>query len=317
MYRARADYYVVKNNNAAIGSNTVPRGALEVIEYVPRQVTEDAVSPDYSRESKDFRSRLRLEHRTLSSCAAALTAFALHALLVAPLLWAGGASQSVLDHRYRGEPAMQWVVLADSTDRPAVRSRALPAPTLMAVGVTDAQQLPSVAVSGGGQADGQSGLGQMYGRYVGQIRARIDRAWLRPRTAIGAPIFQCQVQIDQDRGGRVREITLLECNGDSRWQLSLVHAIEAASPLPAPPDPAVFAQHVLLAFRAAAYSTGAPAQLYEQPSALPADDVAAQPEASSQNAFRVLREAAQAPHSQQIIELRIEGSSIKVEPEHQ
>jgi len=50
------------------------------------------------------------------------------------------------------------------------------------------------------------------------------------------------VQIEQDRSGVVKEITLKQCNGDARWQLSLVRAIESASPLPAPPDPSVFAK---------------------------------------------------------------------------
>jgi hypothetical protein len=157
----------------------------------------------------------------------------------------------------------------------------------------------------------------MYGRYVGQIRARIDRAWQRPRTAIGAPIFECQAQVDQDSVGRVREVTLVQCNGDARWQLSLVHAIEAASPLPAPPSAEVFTHRVLLEFRATAYSPGAPSELYEPPGALPANYEAQQNERRSQEAFQALREAARASHPHRVIELRIEGSSTEVEPQQQ
>jgi hypothetical protein len=156
----------------------------------------------------------------------------------------------------------------------------------------------------------------MYGRYLGQIHARIDRAWRRPRSAIGAPIFQCQVQLDQDSVGRVDEITLLECNGGTPWQLSLVRAIEAASPLPAPPDPAVFVHHVLLEFRAAAYSPGASAQLYEPPSAVPATYDPDQRDTLSGNAFQALREAARA-QKPRVVELRIEGSKVEVEPDRQ
>jgi TonB family protein len=70
--------------------------------------------------------------------------------------------------------------------------------------------------------------------------ARIQRAWLRPRTPIDADVFACRVQIIQDRNGTVSEVTLKRCNGDTRWQMSLVRAIQQASPLPAPPDSDVF-----------------------------------------------------------------------------
>jgi hypothetical protein len=162
---------------------------------------------------------------------------------------------------------------------------------LKAIGMTDALPTtppiaPSVADSATGSehADGQTGLGAMYGRYVGQIHARIDRAWLRPRTAIGAAIFQCQVQVNQDPRGQVEDVTLVQCNGDVRWRLSLVHAIEVASPLPAPPNPGVFAPHVLLEFRALAYSSGAQAALYEAPGQQAVDTDSSYSAAQSQNA---------------------------------
>lgn len=106
-------------------------------------------------------------------------------------------------------------------------------------------------------------LSKMYGRYVGQITSRIERAWMRPRTAIGAPDFSCQVQVLQDATGNVMEVTLVKCNGDSRWQVSLVQAIQSASPLPAPPDPDVFSRTLHLGFRAEAYSTQSPSDQYE------------------------------------------------------
>jgi hypothetical protein len=106
-------------------------------------------------------------------------------------------------------------------------------------------------------------LSKMYGRYVGQITARVDRAWLRPRTAIGAPSFSCEVRITQDGSGNVTELMLAQCNGDSRWQLSLVQAIQSASPLPAPPDPDVFTRTLHLAFSADPYSPESPTDQYE------------------------------------------------------
>jgi TonB C terminal len=106
-------------------------------------------------------------------------------------------------------------------------------------------------------------LSKMYGRYLGQIEARVGRAWRRPRTPIGAPTFSCRTQIKQDKRGSVLEVMLVQCNGDSRWQDSLVKAIDAASPLPAPPDPAVFTSLITMAFSAEPYSQNSTADEYE------------------------------------------------------
>jgi hypothetical protein len=109
----------------------------------------------------------------------------------------------------------------------------------------------------------QSARSQLYGRYLGQIDARIERAWLRPRTPIGSPSFSCTVQVEQDGAGWIKDIMLVRCNGDVRWQQSLVRAIQASSPLPAPPNPRVFKSHLLLIFRAEAYSDTSDPYLYE------------------------------------------------------
>jgi TonB-like protein len=88
----------------------------------------------------------------------------------------------------------------------------------------------------------------LYRRYLGQIQARIDRAWVRPRTEIAALRFSCGVRIEQDRQGGVVKIGLEHCTGSPRWQQSLVSAIRTASPLPAPPDPSVYADVLSLVF---------------------------------------------------------------------
>ncbi len=63
--------------------------------------------------------------------------------------------------------------------------------------------------------------------------------------------------------GNVKEVALAQCNGSTRWQLSLVQAIQSASPLPAPPNPDVFSSTLHLAFKAEEYSPRQPAALYE------------------------------------------------------
>ncbi|MFC4313277.1 energy transducer TonB [Steroidobacter flavus] len=99
----------------------------------------------------------------------------------------------------------------------------------------------------------------LFGRYTGQINGRIQRVWRKPRSAIdesSAAAFQCQARITQNQDGSVTEIELMQCNGSAEWQLSLVRAIQQASPLPAPPDPSVFTSELMLAFEAKAYAPG-------------------------------------------------------------
>jgi hypothetical protein len=117
----------------------------------------------------------------------------------------------------------------------------------------------------------------MAGHYRGQISARIERAWVRPRTpvkesidegasakmAVEAP-FSCQVQIRQDAQGNVEEVLLLSCDGTEAWRHSLIVAINQASPLPAPPIPSVFSHSITLSFRAEAYLPGSAPDDYER-----------------------------------------------------
>jgi hypothetical protein len=116
---------------------------------------------------------------------------------------------------------------------------------------------------------------QLFGLYTGQILARIERVWRRPRspvnesnstaTASVAESFQCQVQIVQDLHGNVQEVLLLACNGSHEWQRSLVVAIQQASPLPAPPSETVFNQSVTLNFLGLQFAPGSPGDEYELP----------------------------------------------------
>jgi TonB-like protein len=115
----------------------------------------------------------------------------------------------------------------------------------------------------------------LFGRYTGQIDARIQRAWRKPRSAIEPPtkdaegrthqkdVFTCQARISQDKVGNVTEIELMQCNGSMEWQMSLVSAIQRASPLPAPPSPTVFTNALTLSFEARAYLPGYREDEYE------------------------------------------------------
>ena len=103
----------------------------------------------------------------------------------------------------------------------------------------------------------------LFGRYLVQVQARIERAWMRPRSEIGAPRFSCRARIEQDRRGGVIGIKLDPCNGSERWQQSLVSAIRTASPLPAPPDPSVYADRLSLSFESDGFNSGGSTQGFE------------------------------------------------------
>ncbi|MES1190873.1 MAG: TonB C-terminal domain-containing protein [Steroidobacter sp.] len=96
------------------------------------------------------------------------------------------------------------------------------------------------------QSDG-AGEAVLFGRYMGQIKARIERAWDYPADS-SRQSFQCTVQIKQNRKGEVLEVTMTRCDNDPAWQLSLAKAIQSASPLSAPPNQDVFTEVVTLTF---------------------------------------------------------------------
>jgi len=192
----------------------------------------------------------------------------LHGLLLVPLM--SGASARKQDLRASPESmALIFVeaestgpALEDSIDAPDLRLAATsPPPAAVAVGEI---AFPS-AIGGDDGTTGPAaseasaadpGQVAMFGRYLGQIDARVQRAWIRPRTSIPSSLFECRVRITQDHSGQVLEIELVRCNGDISWQTSLVHAIQGASPLPVPPDPSVFSAKLTLEFRSQPFSVG-------------------------------------------------------------
>jgi TonB C terminal len=217
------------------------------------------------------RSRLEIRHGLV-----AVFCLIGHALLIKTAIWSAGTPETAKEYpptahmaSTDGDEALQLIVLDDQTpsDRnqpkfslpkpPDVDIRkALAQPVVLLID-PDVPREKEATVAEAGQ------LSKMYGRYLGQIEARVGRAWRRPRTPIGDSLFSCRTQITQDRSGHVLEVMLVQCNGDPHWQESLVKAIDAASPLPAPPDRAVFTDVVTMAFSAAPYSKDSVADEYE------------------------------------------------------
>jgi hypothetical protein len=258
--------------------------------------------------------------RVLRGCIAAVICLVAHGLLLTTILWSAGTPAPPTDDlpptvhvtSDSSEEAMQWIVLDPqalsdpSKERPELPpvhlqtfdTRKVLTEAAVLIQDLDLPRTPEATVADAGR------LSQLYGRYMGQISARIDRAWLRPRTPVGGDSFSCRARILQDAVGNVLEVTLEQCNGDPRWQLSLVQAIDSASPLPAPPDANVFSRTVHLGFTAEGYSAGRHEEQYE-PEML---SRAAQQNVISQLDGDALNRAFSDPHPDGIIRLSIVGT---------
>jgi hypothetical protein len=299
-----------------------PPSAADAPESMPSQIAEAPTPP--------FRSPRPSLPRAVVSPIAATVAIALHALLVTSMMWSAGPEKPHSDPRTPGawdtdvpETADDGALQVFLFDEPSVAAssaerrnssksaNSLRLPPIPLVQLDE----PNVVIATSSSDDESSSANSspdtatrsaMYGRYLGQISARINRAWLRPRTAIGAPMFSCRVRIDQDNRGNVQNVTLEDCNGDSRWQLSLVQAIESASPLPAPPDPSVFTRIVHANFVGRAYEPGLPEAQYE-PGAIDQAIAAAAAPHANERALRDFGQSLRKSEPRKVISLTLSG----------
>ena len=89
-----------------------------------------------------------------------------------------------------------------------------------------------------------AGLGAQWAQ---AIQARVQRAWIRPPSAKAG--LDCLVVVTQVPGGTVVRAEVRSCNGDEAVKQSIEAAVFRASPLPPPPDPALFERTLELRFR--------------------------------------------------------------------
>lgn len=82
--------------------------------------------------------------------------------------------------------------------------------------------------------------------YLSMITARINRAWIRPPSARAG--VKCSLHITQIPGGEITHVVVAGCNGDEALRQSVETAAYRASPLPAPPDPALFDPNIDVTF---------------------------------------------------------------------
>ncbi len=77
------------------------------------------------------------------------------------------------------------------------------------------------------------------------IKKKIERVWLQPPAVRIAP---CEVVVEQDAKGEVLSAKVQGCRASQAWQDSLRNAVLKASPLPRPPDPALFDRRLVITF---------------------------------------------------------------------
>jgi colicin import membrane protein len=83
-------------------------------------------------------------------------------------------------------------------------------------------------------------------QYIARLAARIQNAWIKPPSARAG--LDCIVNITQIPGGEVTSAHVSQCNGDAAARQSIENAVYRASPLPAPPDPALFQRNLVIHF---------------------------------------------------------------------
>ncbi|MGI9307625.1 MAG: cell envelope integrity protein TolA [Gammaproteobacteria bacterium] len=87
----------------------------------------------------------------------------------------------------------------------------------------------------------------MLQQYAAMIQQRIERNWVRPASA--KPGIDCELVVTQIPGGEVTNVRVGRCNGDAAVVRSIEAAVYKASPLPEPPDQALFDRTLKLYFK--------------------------------------------------------------------
>lgn len=85
------------------------------------------------------------------------------------------------------------------------------------------------------------------GQYIALIQQRVTRNWIRPPQA-GAGL-SCELFVTQIPGGEVVAVRFGRCNADDVVRRSIEVAVFKASPLPKPPNPALFERNLVFEFK--------------------------------------------------------------------
>lgn len=82
--------------------------------------------------------------------------------------------------------------------------------------------------------------------YVRAIQAHVEQRWYEPPGIASG--MSCTVVVSQIPGGEVTGMRFGSCNGSPAVRQSIETAVRNSSPLPAPPEPALFSREVQLVF---------------------------------------------------------------------
>jgi colicin import membrane protein len=126
-------------------------------------------------------------------------------------------------------------VAREKAEQEAAEKARLQRETELASSLAAEERLAAVRASG------------LQGQYMAQIAAKIERNWNKPPGAVAG--LDCEVRVTQVLGGTVTGVTIGRCNGDETVRRSIEDAVNRASPLPAPPDPALFDRNIRFNFR--------------------------------------------------------------------
>lgn len=96
------------------------------------------------------------------------------------------------------------------------------------------------------QRAGDAARATLRQQYAALIRDRIERNWRRPPGV--QPGLKCTLYVGQIPGGEVTSVRVGTCTADAAVRQSIVDAVYRASPLPAPPEQALFERDLVLEF---------------------------------------------------------------------
>ena len=82
--------------------------------------------------------------------------------------------------------------------------------------------------------------------YFSQIRATVERNWLRPKSVPKG--LEVKLRVSQIPGGTVIDVTVIKSSGNVAFDQSAVLAVRKSSPLPKPKDDRLFQREVIFDF---------------------------------------------------------------------
>jgi colicin import membrane protein len=91
-----------------------------------------------------------------------------------------------------------------------------------------------------------AGFQSLKASYVRAIQAHVEQRWYEPPGM--SPGLSCTITVTQIPGGDVVDMRFGSCNGNAAVRQSIENAVRNASPLPPPPQPALFEREIELVF---------------------------------------------------------------------